>query len=720
MKENRFLVTVGVILSIVASVFSMDVMGQNSKDLDRLPLRTGNEYLDVFMANGDSLITRPKDLGIVNEMGSIGINYEFVGDVNGFWAPPYASSDFFIEPRIFGERVKTDHYTWLPFQTKRVGEVQGIRVHSVTTLLYGRRAGVLSINLQNLSRQKKEIPVEFMANDPYVYQTSLDKIAVWGFGTAKSKTMVMDVVDDKGVMRNQGNYALALGCSLKNSTWEEPTRRFRSMVYLKPGEQKDLFLVFAMGEGKDALATRNAILTTPSLYVSKAKDEYISEVKSLFGKLPRFYSDNKNLEQLYNRSIMILLLNKFQIPELCLHPYYATGSIKGGCFKNYLWSYGAVRKLMPFLDPEGDKQHILQFIKSGGLYNGHSFDPITGEGNGSWYPINQNLIIDLTYNYIKNTGDSAFLKEKVDGQTVLEHMIRNAVYLEDTTKPVALDDYGPSGDHLELRKENTYNHFMPDLNGLRYNNYERVSRLCEIAGRPNPFFMERAKGLKKLMKERLWDPSIKWFRYEDDKGNKYARYTIQIFYLIHSGVIDNQIKQGLLSHLNDSEFLTRYGFLSMSKKDLEYDQSDIDNGGGGGCTLFPPQIAELLYDDGSTAVADDIMRRISWWGRRLPYFGDSEVATEIDYRQDTPLQADLGSVALSEEILFGMFGIRIDFNGDITINPVKTSLAKELKIKGLKIRGKSLDVSVEGGQYEVRAGSKTIRNNLGTATLIKN
>lgn len=720
MKENRFLVTAGVILSIVASVFSMDAMAQNSEDLDRLPLKTGNEYLDVFMANGDSLITRPKDLGIVNEMGSIGINYEFVGDVNGFWAPPYASSDFFIEPRIFGERVKTDHYTWLPFQTKRVGEVQGIRVHSVTTLLYGRRAGVLSINLQNLSRQKKEIPVEFMANDPYVYQTSLDKIAVWGFGTAKSKTMVMDVVDDKGVMRNQGNYALALGCSLKNSTWEEPTRRFRSMVYLKPGEQKELFLVFAMGEGKDALATRNAILTNPSLYVSKATDEYISEVKSLFGKLPRFYSDNKNLEQLYNRSIMILLLNKFQIPELCLHPYYATGSIKGGCFKNYLWSYGAVRKLMPFLDPEGDKQHILQFIKSGGLYNGHSFDPITGEGNGSWYPINQNLIIDLTYNYIKNTGDSAFLKEKVDGQTVLEHMIRNAVYLEDTTKPVALDDYGPSGDHLELRKENTYNHFMPDLNGLRYNNYERVSRLCEIAGRPNPFFMERAKGLKKLMKERLWDPSIKWFRYEDDKGNKYARYTIQIFYLIHSGVIDNQIKQGLLSHLNDSEFLTRYGFLSMSKKDLEYDQSDIDNGGGGGCTLFPPQIAELLYDDGSTAVADDIMRRISWWGRRLPYFGDSEVATEIDYRQDTPLQADLGSVALSEEILFGMFGIGIDFNGDITINPVKTSLAKELKIKGLKIRGKSLDVSVEGGQYEVRAGSKTFRNNLGTATLIKN
>jgi hypothetical protein len=720
MKENRFLVKASIAMSIVASIFSISTMAQNSNQLDRLPLKTGNKYLDIFMANGDSLITRPKHLGIVDEMGAVGINHEFVGDINGFWAAPYASSDYFIEPRIFGEKVKTEHYTWLPFQTKRVGEIRGVRVQSTTTLIYGMRAGVLSITLRNLSKEKKEIPVEFMANDPGVYQTSLDRVAVWGFGTATSKTLVTDVVDDKGVTRIQGDYAIALGCSLKNTIWEEPTRRFRSMVYLQPGEQKEFSLVFSMGEKKEALDARNAILANPSLYVSKATDKYIAEVKNLFDKLPRFYSDNKNLEQMYNRSIMVLLLNKFEIPELCLHPYYATGSIKGGCFKNYLWSYGAVRKMMPLLDPKGDKEHILQFIRSGGLYHGHSFDPITGEGNGSWYPVNQNLIIDLTYNYIKNTGDSGFLNEKVNGETILAHMIKNAVYLEDTTKPVTLNDYGPSGDHLELRRENTYNHIMPDLNGLRYKNYERVSKLCEIAGKPQPFFMERAKGLKEIMREQLWDPSIKWFRYEDDKGNKYPRYTIQIFYLLNSGVINSEIKQGLLSHLNDSEFLTNYGFLSMSKKDDQYDQSDIDNGGGGGCTLFPPQITELLYDDGSSDVADGIMRRILWWGTRLPYFGDSEVATEIDYRQDTPLQCDIGSIAVSESILFGMFGINVDFDGSISINPVKTSLAKRLQIKGLKIRGKTLDVSVEGGKYEVRTGNRTFTNSLGTATIINN
>jgi hypothetical protein len=54
--------------------------------------------------------------------------------------------------------------------------------------------------------------------------------------------------------------------------------------------------------------------------------------------------------------------------------------------------------------------------------------------------------------------------------------------------------------------------------------------------------MERAKDLKKSEKS-CGIPASNGL-IEDDKGNKYARYTIQMFYLINSGVIDNEIKQG--------------------------------------------------------------------------------------------------------------------------------------------------------------------------------
>jgi hypothetical protein len=694
------------------------------------------------MADGDSLIIRPQHLGIVNGMASVGINHEFVGVINGFWAPPYVTTypppsltfprvekfwappytciDYFLEPRFFGERVKTIHYTWLPFQTKRVGEIKGVKVQSITTLIYGMRAGVLSINLKNLSKEKKEIPLQFIANDPFTTQVSLDKIDVWGFGSPQSQTPVKNVVDDKGIMRVQGDYAIGLGCSLNNVTWEEPTGRFHSTVYLHPGEEKEFSLVFSMGEKQEALDARNAILANPSLYVSKATDKYISEVKNIFDNLPRFYSDNKELQQMYNRSVIILILNKFEIPEFILHPYYATGSVKGGCLINSLWNYGGVSEILPLLDPKADKEHILQFIRSGALYNGSAFDPITGKGSGSWNPANQEKIIELTYNYVKNTGDNSFLSEEVNGETILNHMVKNAMNLDDSARAVKLIDYGPSGAHLELKREFTYNHVMPDLNGLRYKNYEKVSKLCELAGKPRPYLMERAEDLKTILKKQLWDPGIKWFRYEDDKGKKDVRYTVQMFYLLNSDVIDKEIKEGLLSHLNNEEFFSDYGLHSMSKKDIAYDQIDIDNGGGGTCTLFPPEISELLYKEGDPKVADEIMRRILWWGRRLPYFGESQVANEINYGEETSLQADIGSVTVAQSILFGMFGISSDFDGNISINPVKTSLANKLEIKGLKIRGKTLDVSVEGGKYEVSTGNKTFRNNLGTATIIKN
>ncbi|MEI7829154.1 MAG: hypothetical protein WCI31_05270 [Prolixibacteraceae bacterium] len=720
MKKNRYLIHQVIFLLAVAIVYSACSLVQNRENNSKIPVKTGNYFRDVFLADGDSIITRPQHLGIVNGMGSVGIAYDYVGVINGFWAPPYVSSDFFIEPRLWGERVKTDHYTWLPFQTKQIGRLNGIEIMSTTTLIYGMRAGVLSIKLINTTNEAKEIPLQFICNSPFTYRITLDREEIWGFGTPKSKTAVADTEDKKGIMRVQGDYAIAIGGDLKGLWWEEATRRFHGTIELKPGQEMSTSLVFSMERREKALQWRNDLLSNIKMHIKSSDDYYLSEVKSIFDKLPRLTSDNKNIEKLYNRSLSILMMNRYMVPELALNPYYPTGSVKGGCFKNYLWNYGAVSGILPLFDPEADKKHILQFFRSGGLYNGHSFDPISGKGTGSWYPVNQNLIIQLTYNYIKNTGDTDFLKEEVvKGETVLDHMIRNAMHLDYIAGPVKLVDYGPRGDHLELSREFTYNHVIPDLNGLRYKNYERVSELCKLAGNPQPYLMERAKELKKILKKELWDPKLRWFSYADDKGIKNVRYTIQMFYLLNSDVIDNEIENGLLSHLNDKEFLGDYGVHSMSKKDIAYDQVDIDNGGGGSCTIFPPQIARLLYNSGKTEVADKIMGRILWWGQRLPYFGDSQVANEVDYRQDTPLQADIGTISLAESILFGMLGINAGFDGFITISPANTKLAKELEVKGLKIRGKTIDISVKGDKYEVVSGGKSYKAEIGNPTVIQ-
>ena len=73
---------------------------------------------------------------------------------------------------------------------------------------------------------------------------------------------------------------------------------------------------------------------------------------------------------------------------------------------------------------------------------------------------------------------------------------------------------------------------------------------------------------------------------------------------------------GLLSHLNEREFLSDYGLHSISKLDPAYDQVDIDHGGGGSYVAFPALIAESLYKGGYSDPAEDILK-----GR---YGGDSD------------------------------------------------------------------------------------------------
>jgi len=678
------------------------------------------EALDIFAANGDSMILRPEHLGIVNGMATVGISHNYVGVIDGLWGQPLVSSDFHIEPRLWGEKVRTNHYDWLPYQTEQTGSLRGVEVAATTTLIYSMRAGLLEMVFRNTSNETKVIPLQFIANDNATYRSTLDYVQNWGFSTVKSKTFVTDEIDGKGILRVQGDYAVAIGVDIEGTKWEPLTNRFHSTVKLGPGEKISAYLAFSIEEKGKASQQRDALLTNPDKYVGEATENYISEVRNIYDKLPRFSSSNPGLVSLYNRSLSIFVTIKFTIPELVLNPYYATGAVKGGCQGNYLYNFGQVREIMPLLDPRATKKHIMQFLTTNCVSDHYAFFPMTGEAFGPWYMVNDEKITALVYNYVKYTGDLSFLNEQVrEGKTVLDLMIESAMRLDDKTKPVKLIDYGPTGDHLELRREFPYNHIMPDINARRYANYERVSKLCEAVGKSQPYLMERARGVKKLLKEELWDPDIKWFRFADDKGNKDVRYTVQMFKMFNSDVLDKEIEEGLISHLNDDEFLSAYGLHSMSKKDIAYDQVDVDNGGGGICTSFPPLIAEFLYNAGRTEVADDIMRRILWWGQRMPYFGDSQVANEIDYRTDTPLQSEIGTGCLAQCILFGMFGVSSDFDGNITINPIKTSLADNLELKGLKIRGKNIDITITKDSYEVAEGGKIYAESIGKAVVIR-
>ena len=669
---------------------------------------------DPFALDGAQNILDEKHFGIINGKVTAGIPYRDALGVRGLWAPPLVSHDFRLDITVLGKSVPTKRYTWRPFCVERSGEVQGIDVRSATVLLPGTRGGIVAICLTNPGTSQRIIPLAISASG------ALDRLEKWEFGQPESRTATTRAIASGQFRLHQGTMGIAIqGSDLIK--WHDTSPCGRASVTIPPAESVRLWTAFSIGQIADAVGTCQAIALDPDKAIRSAEAAYRRQVDHLFQRIPQLESSCSELDRFYVRSLVHLLTNRWDVPEFLLQPYYSTGSIRGGCVCEYLWNYGDCWEIFPLYDPDANRVHIKAFLAAD-MTRHFAFEPFHGSAFGPWYMVNQEKIIGLVYHHVTNTGDSAFLQEKVDGRTVLEHTLAAARFGDDPSKPVALIDYGASNSHLELRRGIPYNHVMPDLNGRRYQSFVLAAELADLAGETEAAaaLRRRAKDLAVVLKRELWNPNTRWFDFIDGKGRKNARYTVQMFKLFGSGVLDREEEEGLLGHLLDeNEFLATYGLHSMAQPDPAYDPADIDNGGPGICTGFVGQIAEKLYRAGKPDAAENVLKRVLWWGQRLPYWGDSIVANKIDYRKDTPLQCTIDGVALAQCVIFGMFGVQAQCNGDLRIDPRPPRFAPKMTLKGLRLRGHTLDIVVEGEQYEVREGERRLRASIGQPIAVR-
>jgi hypothetical protein len=623
------------------------------------------------------------------------------------YAPPYASTDFLLETRIDGRPVSTAEYSWTPIEVRRKGRTGDIEIESETLLLYGQRAGMLRLTLTNRGSRAANVPLQFNILG------SFDRVDMWGFPRPQTqKNPTAANAESNRVVRSNSAGAFVVACDAQNLRWEPWSSHWETRFACEPGVSRVIHVAFAMGSRAEAVKLVEEALADPSAAARSARDGLRTAWGELYTRLPEFEAEDTRLGAYYRRSAMHLILNRWRVPEFVLHPYYGTGSIKGGCVGCYLWDYGLVPQLWPLFDPTANREHIKQFLQVD-IGRHFLFNPMDGQGSGPWYPVNQEKIIKLIYHHVLMTGETSFLAERVGEKTVLEWAVHHATLL-DAPGPVQLADYGENKSHLELRKQYGYSHFVPDLNGQRCNNFHMAATLSEMAGVPRPDLRERAKALRALLRERLWDREKQWFAFEDKAGQREFRYTNILYLLVGTEALERQCEEGLMRHLNEREFLSDYGIHSIAKHDPAYDQVDIDHGGGGSYVAFPPAIAQQLYTAGYASQAEDILRRTFWWAQRLPFWGDSLVANQMEYRKDTPLQCAVDAAAGAQCILFGMFGIRVDPNGQVTVNPAPPSYSPAIELRAVRLRGMTFDVTADRTGFEVRTAGRTLRSKIGS------
>lgn len=671
----------------------------------------------VFAFDGSNSILEEKDIGICADIASMLTPPSATTAMKGFQGCPYTNTGFDFLIRLDGENVSTDSWKWLPNAIYRQGKTENFTLETVTAVVPGVRAVVQKLTVKNLTTEDLTVPLSV------AYRGVTRKEETWKFKIPDGEKDCRDhyiVDEDPQVLSSVCN-----GAAYRLTTSLPGMRRF-TRAYLWETEiivpaRGDFTFYFSahMGDARKTLQEAQAALGNYEKMLERSFVYLQEEVKRIHDNLPRLKSDDPELDNLYYRSLVTYILSRWENPDLCAIPYYSTGSVTGGCMCSYLWDYCGGLMMHPIYDPEGNKEQLRAYLRND-LTKSYALNPVTSGAVGPWYPINQEKIILMVYHHIRATGQTEFLFEQVGDKTVLEWMRFHAYVCDDLSKDAELYDYGEKGNsHLELHHNGNgpYNGIMPDLNARRYLNYMRVYELTKLAGQPDENLPKRAEALAKKLKS-LWNEKEQWYDFIDADGNRDTRYTVQMFKFLNSGVIGEKERQGLVSHLNEREFLSKFGLHSLSKLDPQYDQDDIDNGGGGICTHFTMHICAQLYETGYDALATDILKRVYWWGTRMPYMGDSCVANYMANRESTPLQGDISSVSAAQMIFFYIFGITPGFDNSIRICPVRNRPAENMEIENARLRGKMFAVKITGNTYTVIYDGKQIEATIGETVTI--
>ena len=671
----------------------------------------------VFAFDGKNSILEDKDIGICADIASVRTPTATVAAMQGFQGCPYTNTGFNFELWIDGEKVKCESWKWLPNAIWRKGSTKNLALETVTAVVPGIRAVVQKVTVKNLTAESLRMPVSV------AYRGVTRKEDTWKFKIPDAgkdcRENYIDVGDPRILSSVCQGAAYRLTTSLLNMRQFKRAYLWETEITLPAGEERIFWFSAHIGDERMTLQEAHAALGNQEKMLERSFDYLRTEVSRIETNLPRLKTDDPELDNLYYRSLVTYILSRWENPDLCAIPYYSTGSVTGGCMCSYLWDYCGGLMMHPIYDPEGNKEQLRAYLRND-LTQSYALNPVTSGAVGPWYPINQEKIILMVYHHIRATGQTEFLFEQVGQRTVLEWMRFHAYVCDDLSKEAELYDYGEKGNsHLELHHNDNgpYNGIMPDLNARRYLNYMRVYELTKLAGQPDEQLPKRAAALKEKLKT-LWNEESHWYDFIDAEGNRDTRYTVQMFKFLNSDVIGEEERTGLISHLNEQEFLSKFGLHSMSKLDPQYDQDDIDNGGGGICTHFTMQVCAQLYETGYDALATDILKRVYWWGTRMPYMGDSCAANYIANRETTPLQGDISSVSAAQMIFFYIFGITPDFDGSIRICPVKNRPAEKMEITNARLRGKTFGVKINSNTYTVEYDGKQIQATIGDTVII--
>ena len=669
--------------------------------------------------------------GLTNQWGCAQAAMD-VAAVRSIAFPPFAQGEMNVAPLGAGGELLTGvlyvdgeyfastktpiEFVWQPDRVERRSVYNGLELKSTTIVPFRTMSVAVKLTVSNMTKGRRKTEIKLAINGG-----ATKSVKPWNAAYSPGEydnTRTIDNGRNAVLCKSKHTEAYVLqGASPKPKTIEPSW-----LVYefdLAPRESASIVFVNSLGETPAAVQKEyDAIVNSFDAVAKATTDEWNGQLKAAFtpgnnifsGHVPTLVTANDDVKAIYHSAVMSALYFRRTTPHSVYGTTYVTLMPRYWETTTFLWDISLSAMLLSMLDPEILKRMMETWMKLD-VYKHFGTEFLTGAGVGPWYSVNDYAMSRMAKEYLRWSGDRAWLDKEVGGKKVYDHLLRYAEHWRElNTNKHGLADYGGVTNLLEA--VSSYVHEVAGLNAANVHNLRFAAELAEFKGdrsRAEGYRREAVELGKRVQELYVPGRGIWKCRLPDGSYNEVHHcYDFGVTLMTIGDLMPATQKKEMVEFFK-RELKTPAWMRALSTKDLDVTFSiRPDHQWTGAYCSWPALALSGLYVAGETDLALDWMKGLAKSSKQGPYaqanFAETFHAPEanggaIKTPSDPPYINDWACVSgcnYLEPIVDSLFGVNAGLFDSITAKPQFGKFDPNAELRNINYQGKTYTAGKNG------------------------
>lgn len=669
--------------------------------------------------------------GLTNQWGCAQAAMDIVA-VRSIAFPPFAQGEMnvaplgsggelltgvlFVDGEYFASTKELIEFTWQPDRIERRARYRDLELSSVTIVPFKQMSVAVKLTVENKSSTRRPTEIKLAINGG-----STKSVAPWNAAYSPGEfdnSRTIDRARGAVLFKSTRTQALVLQGSYPLADQVLPSW----LIYrldLAPGEKRTITFANVLGEQiQKVQSDYDALVRDFDGAAARTRDEWNAELRAAFtpgndrfsGHLPTLVTNDDSVRRLYHSAVMSALFFKRTTPHSINGTTYVTLAPRYWETTTFIWDISLSAMLLAMLDPAVLRRMMETWMQLD-IHKHFGTEFLTGAGVGPWYSVNDFAMCRMAREYLRWSGDKAWLDKEIGGVKVIDRLVGYAEHWRtlDTNKH-GLADYGGVSNLLEA--VSSYVHEVAGMNAANVYNLRFAAELLEGRG-----MTEKAKSLRGEAQElgkrvlELYVPGkgIWRCRLPDGSYNEVHHcYDFGTVLVTIGDLLSSTQKREMVRFFRE-ELQTPTWMRALSTKDLDVTFSiRPDHQWTGAYAAWAALAVSALYAAGEGASAFEWMKGLAKTATQGPiaqaHFAETAIAPEagggaIKAPSDPPYINDWACVAgcaYLEPIVDSLFGVQAGLSGSLTAKPNFGVFDARAELRNMRYQGRTFHASING------------------------